>query len=161
MNSFFSHFLKTGLPFGVIMGVVFSLIYDWVTGTIAGILCGISFGIAIAVFVGLQEKKFTKDRPLKPDEELIKEGGANHFLNGEAVGGWIYLTSSRLFFKSHGSNIQNHELSVPIYEIDYAEKANTFGIIPNQLKLTLRDGQVLKFVVSGANEWVSSIRNLI
>lgn len=161
MNLFLSRFLKAGIPFAVVMGVVFSLIYDWVTGTIGGVLSGILFGIAIAVFVGLQEKKFTKDRPLRPDEELIKEGGANHFLNGEAVGGWIYLTSSRLFFKSHGSNIQNHELTVPVYEIDYVEKVNTFGIIPNQIKLTLRDGQVLKFVVSGANDWVSSIKNLI
>lgn len=161
MNSFFSNFLKAGLPFGVIMGVVFSLVYDWMTGTIGGILAGILFGVTIALFVAYQSKKFTENRPLKPDEELIKEGGANHFFNGEAVGGWIYLTNSRLFFKSHNSNLQNHEITIPIREIDFAERANTFGFIPNQLRLTLRDGQIEKFVVKGSKDWVNSVKNLI
>lgn len=161
MDSFFKTFWKAGIFFGFFMGVFWSFLYDWQSGIFGGLMSGVLFGIFMGAFVSYQSSQFTKNRPLKSDETLIKEGVANHFLNGEAVGGWIYLTSSRLFFKSHGSNIQNHELSVPIYEIDYAEKANTFGIIPNQLKLTLRDGQVLKFVVSGANDWVSSIRNLI
>lgn len=160
MNSFFRTFWKTGVPFGFCMGILFFFIYGWL-GVIGGLFSGILFGSLLAGFVVYQEKKFTKNRPLKPDENLLKEGGANHFLNGEAVGGWIYLTDKRFYYKSHNSNIQNHEMSIPFKEIDYVEKANTFGIIPNQLRLTLRDGQVEKFVVNGAKDWVKSLKNLI
>jgi GRAM domain len=161
MNSFFGNFWKAGLPFAIAMTIVFAFSYDWMTGSISGILSGIFFGVAIAAFIAYQEKKFTSDRPLKPDEKLIKEGRANHFYNGEGVGGWIYLTDSRFFFKSHSSNIQNHALTIPLREIDFVEQSKTFGIIPNQLTLTLRDGQVEKFVVSGAKDWVATLKNLI
>jgi hypothetical protein len=161
MNPFIKTILQTGVPFGFLMGIFFSFINGWQTGTIGGIVSGIIFGLAASVFVAYQEKKFTKDRPLMPEETLLKEGRANHFFNGEGVGGWIYLTNTRLYFKSHNSNIQNHDLSIPLLEIDYAEKANTFGFIPNQLRLTLRDGQVEKFVVSEAKDWVGSIKKLI
>lgn len=161
MDLFLSTFWKAALPFGLLVGIFFAFIYGWQIGVMGGIGTGILFGILAAAFVFYRAKQFTANRPLLPDEQLIKEGGANHFFNGEAVGGWIYLTNSRFFFKSHTSNIQNHELTVPLYEIDFAERANTFGLIPNQLRVTTRDGQVLKFVVSGANEWANSIKNLI
>lgn len=160
MSSFLNTFWKAGLPFGVFIGIFYGIKYGLQFGFLGGLASGIMFGVAIASFVAYQSSKFTKDRPLLADETLIKEGGANHFLNGEAVGGWIYLTDKRLYFVSHSTNIQNHEMSILPSEIVKAEKANTFGIIPNQLRLTLQNGQVEKFVVNGASEWVSVIKNL-
>lgn len=161
MSQFVSTFWKTGLPFGLLMGVFFVFGYGWLLGAVSGVVSGILFGAVFAGFVSYQSSRFAKNRPLMPEENLIKEGGANHFLNGEAVGGWIYLTNSQLFFKSHGANLQNHELTIPLTEIDFVEKANTFGIIPNQFRLTLRDGQVEKFVVNGAEDWVKIVKTLI
>jgi hypothetical protein len=128
---------------------------------LSGFASGILFGLAIAIFVSYQAKKFTQNRPLFPDEALIKEGGANHFLNGEAVGGWIYLSDSRFFFKSHSSNIQNHEFIISISEIIEVESSKTLGIFSNGLKLTLKNQKVEKFVVNDSKSWVKTIKELI
>ena len=161
MSSFFSLFLKAGLPFGLMMTIFFSLIYGWQNGLISGLASGFLFGLILAVFAVYQSSKFTKNRPLLPNEKLIKEGPANHFLNAEGIGGWVYLTDRRFYFKSHKGNIQNHELTIPLQEIVDAEKTNTFGIIPNRLSLNLRNGKTEKFLVKGAKEWVNVLKTLI
>ena len=160
MKLFISTLIKTGIPFGLFMGLYFSFIYGWERGLIAGVFGGLMFGLILAGFVSYKSLKFTKNRPLSPDEELIKEGPANHFLNGEAVGGWIYLTDKRLFFKSHNTNIQNHELIIPLKDLGIGEKSNTYGLIPNQLRLTLLDDNKEKFVVNNAKEWVNVLKKL-
>lgn len=91
---------------------------------------------------------------------IIKEGPANHFLNGEGVGGWIYLTANSLLFKSHSVNIQVHELSVPLESISKATKGRSLGVIPNQLCLTLTDGRTERFVVNKPDEWIATLRDL-
>lgn len=161
MYSFFNSFFKAGLPFGLIMGIFFSITYGWKIGLNSGLLSGFIFGFLIALFLKYQSGKFTKNRPLLPGEQLLKEGAANHFLDGEVVGGWIYLTNQRFYFKSHKSNIQNHELPIPLEAISSVEKANTFGIIPNNLRLTLQNGTTEKFVVNGAGEWAEIVKTLI
>jgi GRAM domain len=161
MSSFFKVFCQTSLAFGLAMSLVFSLMNGWKLGIPMGLASGILFGIAITVFVSYQAKKFTKNRPLFPDENLVKEGGANHFLNGEAVGGWIYLSDSRFFFKSHNSNIQNHEFIISLSEIAEVENSKTFGIISNGLKLTLNNQSVEKFVVNDSKNWTRIIKGLI
>lgn len=158
MISFFKTFLRTGLLFGVGMAIAFSLFDGWKSGIPAGLGSGILFGLIMALFVQYQSKKFTQNRPLLSSERLIKEGPANHFLNGEGVGGWIYLTDSRLFFVSHKVNLQNHELALPFDEIVIAENSRTLGLIPNKLSLTLKNGQVENFVVKGAKSWVKEIK---
>jgi hypothetical protein len=161
MSSFLKIFLQTSLAFGMAMSLVFSLMYGWKLGILAGLASGVMFGLAIAIFVGYQAKKFTENRPLFPNETLIKEGGANHFLNGEAVGGWIYLSDSRFFFKSHGSNIQNHEFIIELSEIANVENSKTFGIFSNGLNLTLNNQSVEKFVVNDSKSWTKTIKGLI
>jgi GRAM domain len=159
--SFFRTFLMTGLPFGFVMGTFFSFQYGWQLGLVSGFAGGIFFGIMMAAFVAYQAKQFTENRPIAIDEQLIKEGGANHFMNREGVGGWIYLTDSRFYFKSHDLNIQNHEFIVNLNEIADAEKTNSLGVIPNGLKLTLKNQTVEKFVVTGAKSWEKAIKELI
>jgi hypothetical protein len=161
MLSFFKTFLKLGVPFGIWMGIWFWFLHDWQRAIKSALVCGFLFGLFMALFIEIKSRKFTQNRPLSTDEKLIKEGAANHFLNGVAVGGWIYLTDKRLYFKSHNLNFQNHELPIPLEQIVKAEKSNTFGIIPNKLLLTLRNGTTEKFVVSGVKQWVENLEKLI
>jgi GRAM domain len=161
INIFLRTFWKASLFFGLIMALYLSIRSDWQTGLLMGLRLGLLFGLLAGVFVAYQAKGFTENRPLLPNEKLIKEGGANHFIKMESVGGWIYLTDSRLYFKSHCSNIQNHDISIALEEIVKVEKVNTFGVIPNQLRLTLRSGKIERFVVSAASEWVNGLRKLI
>lgn len=161
MIDFFKVFIKAGFSFGFLMTLAFTLQSGFISGVKYGICSGVLFGLLIGLFITYQSRKFTQNRPLLSDEKLIKEGGANHFLNGEAVGGWIYLTNSRFYYKSHKSNVQNHEFVIPISEIAEIEKANTFAVIPNQLRVTLKNGQVEKFVVTGVKDWLKTIHEMI
>lgn len=161
MYSFLKTFFKAGMLFGLSMGIFFSIVYGWSGGLNSGITGGLIFGFLLASFVEFQSRKFKKSRPLLPGETLLKEGGANHFLNGEAVGGWIYLTNRRFYFKSHKSNIQNHELPIPIEEISKVEKAKTYGIFTNNLLVTRQNGKAEKFVVDGAKDWMEILNKLI
>lgn len=160
MNSFVKTFLGAGFFFGLIMGVFFVLIAGLTIGAILGVVAGVFFGLFVALFARSQSETFTSERPLEPNEILIKEGAANHFLNNEAVGGWIYLTDKRLLFKSHSVNVQNHELSILLGEIVEAERGRTFGIVPNQLRLKLKNQTIEKFVVGGVGDWTKNIEKL-
>ena len=160
MNSFLKTFLRSGIFFGFFMGFVYVYLYNLKLGIIYGIISGIIFGSFMGFFAKFQSKKFQMERPLFDNEKLIKEGPANHLVKMEAVGGWIYLTDKRLFYKSHEVNIQKHELSIPLSEIVAAIKGRTLGIIPNQLKLKLKDGRTEYFVVDNVNDWTKNIQNL-
>ncbi len=156
-NKFLKVMLSTGIPFGLFMGIFWSLQYGTKSAVVMGTISGTLFGALMSAFVGYQKKKFETDRPLFRGEDLVKEGGANHFRNVEAVGGWIYLTDQRLLFRSHSINVQRHELSIPLQKITEANPCMTFGIIPNGLKIRTIDGNTEKFVVEDRKDWVKKI----
>ncbi|HEX8636946.1 MAG TPA: hypothetical protein VF692_02700 [Pyrinomonadaceae bacterium] len=161
MVSFLTTLLRSGLFFGFFMAIVYSCIKGWETGIEAGLLGGILFGLGMALFVKYQSNKFTQTRPLISDENIVKEGPANHLLKLEGVGGWIYLIDSRLIFVSHKFNIKNHELSIPLSEISIAESGKTLGILSNRLILNLKNGQIEKFIVNDAKNWANHIEKII
>ncbi|MGC2236998.1 MAG: GRAM domain-containing protein [Pyrinomonadaceae bacterium] len=160
MNLFLKTFLRTGIFFGACMGLYYAYAHGLKFGIVSGIASGSLFGAIMASFTYFQSKKFQSERPMFSDEKLIKEGPANHLLNIEGVGGWIYLTDKNLLFNSHSINVQNHELSIPLSEIADAEKGRTLGIIPNQLRIKLKNEKVEKFAVNDVNDWIKNIQEL-
>jgi hypothetical protein len=72
------------------------------------------------------------------------------------VGGWLYLTDQRLVFLSHGFNIQEHKLSIPLEEIVEARPCATARIIPNGLRIVTTEGEE-RFVVEGRRSWADEI----
>lgn len=153
MNDFLRIFWQTGLPFGLMIGLFYAFQYDWKEGLAAGAFGGVFFGLLMAAFMHFQSRKFRQNRPLSPDEKLIHEGAANHRGNG----GWIYLTDSRLHYVSHKLNFKAGEMSIPLDEIILPEKGRSFGVIPNQLILNLRNGKTEKFVVQNVQGWIDQI----
>jgi hypothetical protein len=97
---------------------------------------------------------------LEDGETIIKEGVANHFKGIESVGGNLYLTNLRLVFKSHGLNIQVHEVAYRLDNILSVRPRNSLGIIPNGIAVTLADGHEEKFVVNGRQEWMNTIMSV-
>lgn len=86
----------------------------------------------------------------------IKNGSANHYMGMEGVGGKLYLTNKRLRFKSHGLNIQVHEMEIPLNQIVRIEKAS--GLLAfKQIDVYLTDRSIEKFVVNGRDEWIHAI----
>ena len=94
---------------------------------------------------------------LAENETIIKEGPANHFVGMESVGGKLYLTNQRLFFKSHALNVQVHEASYRLDEIVSMKPRNTLGIIPNGMGVLLKSGQEERFVVYRRQDWMAKV----
>ena len=98
---------------------------------------------------------------LRNNEKLVKKGAANHFMWIEGVGGKLFLTNQRIFFKSHGLNIQIHELSISLNEIENIEGEYSLWSIPNELIVKTRNGKREKFVVHSRSKWIEKIEPLV
>ncbi|KKB71547.1 MULTISPECIES: GRAM domain-containing protein [Bacillus] len=94
-------------------------------------------------------------------EGFIMDVPANLFRGIESVGGRLKLTSESLFFTSHGVNIQNKPLDIKIQDIAKVEKRNTFLVVPNGLKVVLKNQQEYKFVVAKRQEFFNHLENLL
>ncbi len=95
------------------------------------------------------------------NEFVIKQGAANHFVGIESVGGQLYLTNERLFYKSHNINFNNHELNIPLKNIKKTIYCRTFFVVPNGLKIHLKNGKIEQFVLWKKKQWKNEIDKLI
>jgi hypothetical protein len=149
--------LLSGISFGILMGTGFALFSGSRAGFYLGIGIGLLFGVMITAFAEWQRSQFKSAFPGEGNERLLKQGPANHFQGWEGVGGWLYLTDRRLLFRSHRFNARNHELSVPLDEIEDARTSLTARLIPNGLLIKSLHGEE-RFVVRGRLQWVTEIR---
>lgn len=149
-----------GLAFGVFFGLFLALRFDPYYALIAGPISGLAFGTALYFFVTSKiVKKQTQIENLD-GKPILLLGGANHFINGEAVGGKLYLLTDKLQFQSHGFNIQNHGQIIDLKQIKEVKFYNTLGLVPNGLAVMTLDGRIEKFVVSNRRLWKEEIEKL-
>ena len=161
----------TGIMFALLMGLELVLIEHRSVGESVpkAVLQGVFFGVVFAAlfrrFAGAFEKwawvKRSTTPAFAPEERIIREGPANHFRRFEGVGGRLFLTDQRLVFKSHGLNIQRHELSLPLDEIVDAQPSMTAWVIRNGLLVTTKGGRRERFVVEGRDEWAASVMSAV
>ena len=83
--------ILSGLAFGLVLGLFFAFRYGIQYAMIAGTISGLAFGIAIYFFVNSKIVKRQTQIENVSNNEIIRSSGANHFKNGEAVGGELYL----------------------------------------------------------------------
>ena len=169
MKSFLRTILIAGVPFGIVMGIAIGVPAALLLGFIgnlsqgvsfvAGIsaLSGLAFGIGIATFMLIQRRSFTTKREEFTEEGLLHDGPATHLIYAEGVGGWLYLTKSRIVFRSHKINIQVHEWSTPLDDIVEVRPVRTVKILPNGLLIVTRSGKNERFVVEGNKKWSREI----
>jgi hypothetical protein len=152
--------ILSGLAFGLLFGLFLAVRFNIHYALIAGPISGLVFGITLYFF--MTSKKVKKQTQIdNPDNKpIIHSSDANHFVNGEAVGGKLYLLTDKLQFQSHGFNIQNHGQIIDLEQIREVRFYNTFGLIPNGLVVTTLDGRTEKFVVSGRRYWKEEIEKL-
>lgn len=159
---------KAGLGFGATLAIYFILkdiltadnltlnhiVKILVAGIIPGTLSAVIFGWFNRMF--LNSQYFNKSTPvvLEKDEDVLFETPANHFKGVEGVGGKLYLTNTRLIFKSHKLNIQNHQLEILLTDIKEFGRYKTLGLINNGLQVKNDQGAVEKFVVQQPAKWV-------
>jgi hypothetical protein len=157
---FWKVFLLVTIPYALLT-IIFNVITDdfstddLIRVAINSILFGLFFTLVTNFFVKWPLKRIIIERD--PDEKLVKEGGANHIVNLERVGGKLVLTDKRLVFKSHKVNIQVHQQSFLLSEINTVEAAKTGGVLKNVLLVHLNDSVTHKFIVFEPEEWVREI----
>lgn len=153
--------ILAGILFGLMMGVFFAIRFDIHNGLIAGPISGLAFGIILYFFV--TSKTVEKQTQIEnlDGKPIIHCEGANYFVNGEAIGGKLYLLTDKIQFQSHTLNIQNQGQIINIEQIKEVRFYNTFGLIPNGLAITTQSGRTEKFVVNNRRLLKEEIEKLI
>ena len=136
--------------FGLILG-----------GLFGGATAGLLFGWLIGVFMNSKFVKQGTQIKLEEDETVLFETGANHFMWLEAGGGRLYLTNKWLVFRSHKLNIQKHELSFPLKDIEKVNRYKTLGIANNGSAVTTVENKVEKIAVEQPADWIRNLEKTI
>lgn len=153
--------IKAGFFFGLAMGLYYGTTEGVYSGIVSFVILGGLFGLFVSLFTIFQTKKFIRMGPdICEGKEVIKGGPANHIVEMESVGGWLYLTSDELIFVSHNFNFQRHSITMQLKEISSVSTYNAWGILPKRLSIKLTEGVKQKFVVDGPIDWVTTI-NLV
>jgi len=134
-----------------------NIIIAIITSLLTGLFAGLLFGLIIGWFKKSKFTDYASSIALDENESIKLYTPANHFKGLEGVGGILFLTNKRLYFKSHKINIQVHELTIPKENIKEAFKHKTLGIINNGLTVITSNGQKEKFVVEKVNEWIKEL----
>jgi hypothetical protein len=162
---------KTGLSFGIAITILFILqklldneeltsteiIKLVVEGISTVIFASFLYGLLMSAFIKSKFVKNTTKISTQPDETILFETPANHFKSIEAVGGKLYLTNQRLIFQSHKLNIQNHQLSINLNDIDNVHRYKTLGMIDNGLSITTNNSTTKNFVVEQPAKWIEML----
>ena len=152
--------ILAGFGFSILFGLFLWFRYDIHTALVSGSLSGLSFGTILYFFATSKTVNRQTQIQNVDEQAIIYSGKANYFLNGEAVGGKLYLLSDRLEFKSHSFNVQNYAQKIPLSEVQEVGFYNVIGIMPTGLSITLIDGKTEKFVISNRKKWRDKIQEL-
>ena len=90
-------------------------------------------------------------------DDIICHGYANHFKSWESCGGYLYLTNSKLIFKSHKFNIQNHEFILDLSEITNIEPDSN-SLFQNSIIIYTKNKSE-KYVVRDREFWIEHIKS--
>ena len=155
--------LTFGLPWSISM-IIYNLMTEdgpaliIVLSTVIG---GLIAGLLFASIMHYAAKRLIKTIIIDTadNENIIKEGPANHFKGKEGVGGKLVLTEKRLIFKSHKLNIQNHQDNFDLEQVEKLEAAKTFRLLENRIHLMLSNKEMHKFIVDEPKDWIEQIAN--
>ncbi len=150
-----------GLPWSISM-IGYNLIVNGgptliiiVTSAIGGLVFGLLFALTMQFMAKRLFNKILVETA--DDESIIKEGGANHFKGKEGVGGKLVLTDKRLIFKSHKFNIQNHQDTFDLEQIEKLQATTTLKFLKNGLILELKNNDSHKFIVDEPSDWIEKV----
>lgn len=160
MRSFIRTFLQAGIPYGLIMSVFFIFESGALVGVIRGIIWGTLFGLAMAFYSRYRTNEFRRNPRVFTDEETVQGDIATHSTKWLGSAGSMYLTDKYLHFVGDTKRNRPHEVAIPIYEIEDARAAKSFGIFRNRLNLKLSDHPEESFIVDEAAVWANEITQL-
>jgi len=153
---------------GLLASVVFALamvllivpvmyfVAELITAVYLAVGAGFVFGLTMAWISYRSSQYFYSRIELYAAEALLHQGPANHYVDGEAVGGWMYLTNKRIVYASHNLNYFVHAWEVPLSEISATSLCKTMNVFSNGLVLHTTQGERV-FVVEKRKFWQHEI----
>ena len=157
--------LKLGVIFGIILAIGIittnSIIESQinikiiVSGIIGSAIGGLIFGLFMKYIFKIGNQIQIN---LQQNENIIKEGIANHIVKFDSVGGKLFLSNKRLIFKSHKINIHKHTIEIELNNISDCYKYKYLGIFSNRIKIITNENNIEKFVINKPNEWIETIK---
>ncbi len=162
------NFLRVAILYGTVMGLLVGVptaIFAGIDtglkeGITIGAIMGTLFGLLMCLFAEYQTRNFEKNiSQITGGRNVLKKGPANHVMNGESVGGYLFLLDESIIFKSHKINVNSHQLILPLEEITDIKPSLTLRLVPNGMRITTSGGEVEQFVVNGRKDWVREIED--
>lgn len=159
-------FVAQGLLFGVLFTIPLLLYYLAIGRYFFGpsillatfIGSAFVFGLSMYIFTVWQSGNFRKTKQELSQNSIIGfDSAAGHLIGLEKVGGWLFLTDQYLYFKSHKANFRPHECTIPVSMIKKVSKTNTFVVIPDGLKIELKNGQSECFTIYGRKHLIKAL----
>ena len=97
---------------------------------------------------------------LKNNDTIIRQRRADHLRSLRGIGGKLYLTDQRLFFKPHSFDAGTDEAYIPLQNIkSISAPRNDF--ISKKLVNLQNDDFIEFFVVNKRPEWIKEIENAV
>ena len=93
---------------------------------------------------------------LKANEIILREARANHLRYSQGIGGRLFLTNQRLFFKPHLFNVQTVEATIPLENIVAIATPHS-DFLSAKLALMLKNNFIEFFVVKKRKDWMKEI----
>jgi hypothetical protein len=97
---------------------------------------------------------------LRANEIVLRQARANHLRQYEGVGGRLFLTNQRLFFKPHLFNVQTNEASIPLENITAIRTPHS-DLLSAKLAIKLTNNFIEFFVVRKRKDWLKEIETAV
>jgi hypothetical protein len=148
--------------FGLAMGIYSALATrSLLLGLVLGVIAGAGFAVFIWIFriVVQRSRRFGMKNVTgwADDEAIIRSGPANMFRHGLAEGGMLFLTNTRVRFRTHRASAEVGDYSFPVAHISSVQPCRTLGVVPNGIEVNMSDGRSNRFVVEDRAEWLRVI----
>lgn len=94
---------------------------------------------------------------LRPQEQIVYHGIANHINNGMTSVGHMWLTNERLYFRTRPLNFVHESISIPLKDITNLELKNTLLVFNQGLHITIESGESYRFALWRRSTWLRLI----
>jgi hypothetical protein len=94
-------------------------------------------------------------------QPILEKAGISHFRGIIADGGVGYVLQDRLIFVPHKMNLSRKEVSIPFSEVESITDHKIWGIFDTGLKITMKSGEIEKFVVDKTTPFYKIVLDMI
>lgn len=155
----FKNTIYVALFFAITMGIFNAIYFDIQYALLSFPISFLVFGIPI-YFFSRQKSAVIPAEIDTEGQEILYSSPANHFYNGEGVGGKLYLMDDKIQFQSY-LNIQSYGHVLRMDQISSVKSHKMLGVFSKGLSITTINGETQKYVVNNRKLWKVEIERLI